>query len=371
MAQGSKKARAGRKPVRRPKPDNILYAARCRLDQFDALNREKTLFILPMGSLEVHGYHLTNDTDMRSSLIMAEGAAKRFAAAHRDWTVMLLPLLNIGTDELPLPGSIEFSPKTVYRALVEYARSLERWGFRNLMITNGHGGLRHNVAIDDACRSCNRRYRMRMISPCIRLFQDFIFGKKFRLIEAELGRKLRPGEKEGLTDLEHAGGWETSFMLNEDRELVSQDYPLIGSSRISLGAGTIRIARFLEGIVRRLPGLRGMLNALGMPLEEGFRFIVTAGKMYDQKRERYTYSGNPAVASPEIGRAWGAAMAREITAIMEEVYITGETAPSTVVSNHSALFIFRRNFILAVTWTALVLLVIAVLAGAWHMAFRS
>ncbi len=371
MGEGSRKAGEGRKPDRRSPSDNILYAARCRLDQFDALNREKTLFILPVGSLEVHGYHLTNDTDMRSSLIMAEGAAKRFAAAHRDWTVMLLPLLNIGTDELPLPGSIEFSPKTVYRALVEYARSLERWGFRNLMITNGHGGLRHNVAIDDACRSCNRRYRMRMTSPCIRLFQDFIFGKKFRLIEAELGRKLRPAEKEGLTDLEHAGGWETSFMLNEDRDLVSQDYPLIGSSRISLKAGTIRIARFLEGIVRRIPGLRGMLNALGMPLEEGFRFIVTAGKMYDQKRERYTYSGNPAVASPAIGRAWGAAMAREITAIMEGVYVTGETAPSTVVSNHSALFIFRRNFILAVTWTALVLLVLAVLAGAWHMTFRS
>ncbi|MBN2078392.1 MAG: creatininase family protein [Spirochaetes bacterium] len=371
MGTSPKKVNARRKTGRRSPSTNILHAAKCRLDQFDALNREKTLFILPVGSLEVHGYHLTNDTDMRSSLILAEGAGGRFAAAHRDWTVVLLPLLNIGTDELPLPGSIEFSRKTVYRALVEYARSLERWGFRNLMITNGHGGLRHNIAIDDACRTCNRRYRMRMISPCIRLFQDFIFGKKFRLIEAELGRKLRAPEKEGLTDLEHAGGWETSFMLNADRDLVSPNYPLLGSSRIKLGAGTIRLARFLEGIVRRVPGLRGMLSALGMPLEEGFRFIVTAGKMYDQKKERYTYSGNPGVASPEIGRAWGAAMSREIEAVMEGVYVTGDTQPSSVVSNHSALFFFRRDVILAATWTALALLVIAVLAGVWHAFFRS
>ncbi len=156
-------------------------------------------------------------------------------------------------------------------------------------------------------------------------------------------------------------------MLHEDRELVSQDYPLIGSSRISLGAGTIRIARFLEGIVRRLPGPPGMLNALGMPLEEGFRFIVTAGKMYDQKRGVIPTAEIPRWLRRKSAGGLGRRHGGEITAIMEEVYITGETAPSTVVSNHSALFIFRRNFILAVTWTALVLLVIAVLAGAWHI----
>ncbi len=343
----------------RSAPKNLLYAANCRLEEFDAFNREKSLFILPVGSLEVHGYHLTNDTDMRSALILSEGAGKLFAGAHPDWTVILLPLLTIGTDELPLPGSIEFSRKTVYRALVEYARSLVRWGFRNLMITNGHGGLRHNIAIDDACRTCNRKYGMRMISPCISLFQNFIFGKKFRIIEEELGRRLKSSEKKGLIDLEHAGGWETSIMLNADMKLVSSDYRLYHSSRIDLGPKTIRVVRFLEKFIRVIPGLRGMLGALGMPMEEGVRFIVTAGKMYDQKKERYTYSGDPSVASPEIGKAWGGAMARELSAIMESVYITGTTRPSTVVSNHSALFFLRRDFICFVLFIASVALGVA------------
>ena len=222
---------------------NLVTAGHCLLEDFDSLNREKTVFILPVSSLEVHGYHLPNDTDMTSAVIMAEESGRLFAGKHADWKVVLLPLLNIGTDELPLPGSIEFSRQTVYRALTEYARSLSRWGFRNLVITNGHGGPKHNLAIDDACRTCNRRYGMRVIAPGIRIFQDFIFGKRFRALEAEMSRKLTAAEKAGLTDLEHAGGWETSIILAENRALVGKNYRAYGSSRIQLGKGVIRLAR--------------------------------------------------------------------------------------------------------------------------------
>jgi creatinine amidohydrolase len=328
---------------------NMMRAGRCRLEDFDSLNREKTIFILPVSSLEVHGYHLPNDTDMTSAVIMAEEAGGIFAKKHADWKVVLLPLLNIGTDELPLPGSIEFSRKTVYRALIEYARSLSRWGFRYLVITNGHGGPKHNLAIDDACRTCNRR-GMRVIAPGIRIFQDFIFGKRFRALEAELKRKLTPAEKTGLTDLEHAGGWETSIILAEDRALVAKDFRSYGSSRIQLGGAVIRLARVLDRIIRIIPGLGLLMKALDQPLEEGFRFLVTAGRMYDQKKERFTYSGDPSVASPEIGKAWKVAVAKEIGMFMEKVFVTGETRPSTVVSNYSTILFMRRDVQHAFYW---------------------
>ncbi len=329
---------------------NLVRAGRCRLEEFDALDRQKTLFILPVSSLEVHGYHLPNDTDMTSAVAMAEEAGGIFAKKHGDWTVVLMPLLNIGTDELPLPGSIEFSRKTVYRALMEYARSLLRWGFRNLVFTNGHGGPKHNLALDDACRTCNRRYGMRVISPGIRVYQDFIFGKKFPVLEAEMRRKLTPAEKTGLTDLEHAGGWETSIILAEDPALVAKNFRTYGSSRIRLGEGTVRLARVLEKIVRITPVLGRLMKALGQPLEEGFRFLVTAGKMYNQKKERYTYSGDPSVARPEIGKAWRVAVAKEINLLMEDVYITGARRPSGVVSNYSAILFMRRGVQRALWW---------------------
>jgi creatinine amidohydrolase len=245
----------------------ILAAADCLLGDFDALDRGKTLFILPVGSLEAHGWHLPNGTDMITTQIMAEETARIFAGAHHDWTVVILPLLNIGTDELPLPGSIEFSRKTVYRALCEYGRSLSRWGFRNLVVTNGHGGLRHNLALDDACRTCNRKYGMRMVSPGVRVFEYFIFGKKFPLIEAELGRKLRATEMEGLTDLEHAGGWETSIIQHIRGDLVAPDFAKYRSSRIRMGNIALSIARIIDKFIRFIPILGRLLSRVGIPVE--------------------------------------------------------------------------------------------------------
>ncbi len=343
-------------------PKNLIRAAWSRLEDFDRLDRERTLFILPVSSLEVHGYHLPNDTDMTSAVAMAEESGAMFARDHGDWTVVLLPLLNIGTDELPLPGSIEFSRKTVYRALKEYAWSLRRYGFKNLILTNGHGGLKHNLALDDACRTCNRRYNMKMISPGIRVYQDFIFGKKFPLMEKELGRKLTDREKEGLTDLEHAGGWETSIILAESPALVSGDFRSYKSSMLTMSEGKKKWARLLEPAARRLPVLGRVLKLLDLPLVEGFRILATADKMYDQKKERYTYSGDPGVAKADIGRAWKAAMAVEINRLAEKVYITGEARPSEIVSNYSAILVLRRDFMAALSMIVIFLLICTAVA---------
>jgi creatinine amidohydrolase/Fe(II)-dependent formamide hydrolase-like protein len=340
---------------------NILMAGDCRLADFDGLDRMRTLFILPVGSLEVHGYHLSNNTDMVSAVMMAKEAAGIFTRRYRDWRVVLMPLLNIGTDELPLPGSIEFSRKTVYRALKEYAWSLRRFGFKNLAITCGHGGLRHNLAIDDACRTCNRKYGMKMISPSIRVFQEFIFGKRFYAIEAELGKKLTPREKKGLIDIEHAGGWETSIMLAEDPALVAGDYRTYASSMITLGRTVKKCARIFETILIRVPVFKGVLRSLGLPLEEGIRILRTAGKMYDQKKKRFTYSGDPSVADAKIGKAFKTAIAKEIVTLFEQVYITGVTRPSDIVSNYSEILFLRRNFLHALFWIAIAIL-IAVIA---------
>lgn len=329
-----------------------MAAEHCRLADFDGLDRERTLFILPVGSLEVHGYHLPNNTDMISCVMMAREAGMMFARSHRDWRVVLMPLLNIGTDELPLPGSIEFSRKTVYRALKEYARSLQRFGFKNLAITCGHGGPGHNLAIDDACRFNNRKYGMKMISPSIRVFQEFIFGKRFRAMEAELGRKLKPAVKKSLIDIEHAGGWETSIMLAEAPTLVSRDYRTYTSSRIKLNRTVKKAAHFIGKLAVRLPVFKSLMLALGLPLDEGIRILLTASRMYNNEKKRFTYSGDPSVADANIGRAFKAAISKEIVSLFEQVYIKDAVRPSDIVSNYSTILFMRRDFRIVLGWVA-------------------
>ncbi|MDO8611491.1 MAG: hypothetical protein Q7R32_01550, partial [Dehalococcoidia bacterium] len=67
--------------------------------------------------------------DMFMARWMAEETARRFAEARPDWTVVLYPHITLGTDELPLPGSVDGAQQTVYRALLAHGASLAQAGF--------------------------------------------------------------------------------------------------------------------------------------------------------------------------------------------------------------------------------------------------
>src|SRR3989454_5106864 len=91
--------------------------------------------ILPVGSCEQHGRHLSFATDY---LIPTE-IAKRVSARTG---VPVTPTLCFGMSvhHMEFPGTMSLSPDTfmaVFRDLVE---SLYRHGFRRVLILNGHGG---------------------------------------------------------------------------------------------------------------------------------------------------------------------------------------------------------------------------------------
>ncbi len=342
--------------------DNLLYAAQMHLPEFEKLDRGKTLFILPVGALEVHGRHLANCADMLGAEVMAEYSGNLFADRHTDWKVVILPLLNIGADELPLPGSINFSRSTVYRALVDYGRALSGWGFKNLVLTTAHGGLAHNIAMDDACRTCNRKYHMKMISPGTLVFQDYIYGKKFPEMEKELGRKLSEAEKIGLIDLEHAAGWETSIMLAKHPEWVTPEYKKLGPTNIQLSPFFKKLGQFLDGIIRKIPLVGGMLKNGGVTFDESLRLLKIQNMiMKGQKKEEFCYCGDPSVASAEIGAAWEAALSKDLFSLYEDVFINGSKKPNEVLSRHSALFILRHSFIVSLGWILFAAAIIAII----------
>lgn len=342
--------------------DNLFYAALMHLGEFEKLDREKTVFILPVAALEVHGRHLVNCADMLGAEVMAEYSGNLFADKHKDWKVVMLPLLNLGSDELPLPGSINFSRSTVYNALVDYGRALYGWGFRNLVLTTAHGGLAHNLALDDACRTCNRKYNMQMISPAILVFQDYIFGNKFPQMEKELGRPLSENEKTGLVDLEHAAGWETSVMLAKHPEWVTPDYKNLEPTNVQLSPFFKKLGQFFDGIIRKIPLVGGMLKNGGVSFDESLRLLKVQHMIYKtQKEKEFSYSGDPSIASAEIGNAWEAALSKDLFSLYEDVFITGSKKPNEVLSRHSALFILRHSFIVSLKWAAVAAAIIAII----------
>ena len=91
--------------------------------------------IVPVGSCEQHGRHLSFATDY---LIPTE-IARRVSVRTR---VPVTPPLCFGMSihHMDFPGTITLSPDTFTAAVRDIVESLHRHGFRRLLILNGHGG---------------------------------------------------------------------------------------------------------------------------------------------------------------------------------------------------------------------------------------
>ena len=78
--------------------------------QIDALSRELTLFILPVGMIEQHGPHLPVGADTLGVTNEANGASRRVSRALPAWNVVMMPAINSGGVtsnpglNAPLPG---------------------------------------------------------------------------------------------------------------------------------------------------------------------------------------------------------------------------------------------------------------------------
>ncbi|HEU5300563.1 MAG TPA: creatininase family protein [bacterium] len=115
----------------------VLWEERGWVDM-EAYLREDDRALLPVGSCEQHGRHLSFATDY---LIPTE-IARRVSARTR---VPVAPTLCFGMSvhHMEFPGTITLGADTFVLVVRDILESLHRHGFRRVMILNGHGG---NVA---------------------------------------------------------------------------------------------------------------------------------------------------------------------------------------------------------------------------------
>ena len=97
--------------------------------------KDGNLLILPIGSLEQHGYHLPVDTDMDCAHYIAEKVAEKT-------NTLLLPPIYYGYVDyaLDFPGTVSVGCITLTNYIVDIAISLWKTGFKKMLLLNGHGG---------------------------------------------------------------------------------------------------------------------------------------------------------------------------------------------------------------------------------------
>lgn len=172
--------------------------------QFEGLDPERTIAILPVAATEQHGPHLPVMTDTAIAQGMLDLLRERIP---KDLTALILPIQAIGksNEHLLSPGTLSLSAETLTRVLIETGEGVYRAGLRKLILSNSHGG---NVPVlGIVARELRVQYGMLVTTTHWRSFG--LPDKMYDAIEAKYGI--------------HAGDIETSLMLQFRADLVHMD----------------------------------------------------------------------------------------------------------------------------------------------------
>lgn len=234
------------------------------------LDRGRVIAILPVGALEAHGPHLPLATDAVIAEAMARRGAEVLSARGIDAMVMPTLVYTAAGFAAGFPGTISVRPTTAMALVTDIADMLARQGFGALVIANAHFDPMHLEALHEAAEG----------APLPTVFPDLTR----RPWGARLGEEFRSGAC-------HAGRFESSIVLAEQREWVRQE------------------------VARTLPPIDVSLAAA---IEQGKRSFEEAG--LDR-----AYCGDPAAATADEGRETIEVLA---TILADAVAEAGLPAPS-------------------------------------------
>jgi creatinine amidohydrolase len=134
--------------------------ANLKASELRELAAREAIVVLPVAAMEQHGPHLPVMVDTLLCGEVAARAAKRASGRH---PVVVAPTVWSGLSEhhMPFGGTFTLDFPTFCSLIECLCRSLERHGFRRVLLLNGHGG---NVAALRVVVDELRRLDMRLMS---------------------------------------------------------------------------------------------------------------------------------------------------------------------------------------------------------------
>jgi creatinine amidohydrolase len=288
--------------------------------QIDALDRQRTLFILPVGMIEQHGPHLPVGADTIGVTYEANEVATRVSRALPDWNVVMMPSINYGQGGANLiggrfvhPGTYAIRQSTLRALIADLGGQIAQNGFKWVFILNGHGAPTHNIAINEACDFVSETFGVTMLHATGLFRADAAIQARGEAVNA---KHFSAADRSGFGLDVHAGVGETSGIVAIRPDLVRSDYKTLPS----------QAGRSLEELraIAGAPGWQGYLSspaqataAYGRDLEEwwieGLMDLILAAvrgeNMFVRKRVPETVP--PAVA-PTLEKALASENAFEV-----------------------------------------------------------
>ncbi len=178
-----------------------MFWSEYRTTEFEGMDPDRTIVILPTAAVEQHGPHLPTGTDTMIADGMLATVRERLPD---DLDILILPTQAVGksNEHLHAPGTLTLPYDLALPAWTEIGLSVARAGLKKLVIANSHGGNLDMIGI------LARELRVRAGLLAVRC-QWGSFGHPEGMFPVE---ELAFGI--------HGGDVETSLMLHFRSELV-------------------------------------------------------------------------------------------------------------------------------------------------------
>jgi creatinine amidohydrolase len=225
--------------------------------RIDALDRERTMFILPVGMVEQHGPHLPVGADTLGVTYEANGVSRRVIRALPGWNVVMMPPINYGQsganqlgNMLVHPGTYSIRQSTLRSLVADLGGQVAQNGFKWIFVMNGHGAPTHNIALNEACDFVSETFRVTMLHLTGLFRADAAIQSSGERMTA---RHFSAAEISSFGMDVHAGLGETSGMLAVRPDLVRPNYKTLPS----------RSGRTLDELreIASAPGWQGYLSS--------------------------------------------------------------------------------------------------------------
>lgn len=107
--------------------------------------------IVPIGTTEQHGYHMTHGVDSMVAWAFAKELARQYKRA------VVYPLIPYGNSEtmMDFPGTCTIQSDTLIRLCSDLVDCIARQGFKKILFVNGHGG--HVWELSIVCKAAKNR----------------------------------------------------------------------------------------------------------------------------------------------------------------------------------------------------------------------
>ena len=224
--------------------------------QIDELDREKTIFFLPISPLEEHGPHLPVGTDMLVSTDAVKEAIKILYNKKPELNYVLLPTIPLGQCDFvkEFPGSFSINSKVLKNIVYSIGSSLAEHGFKYIVICTYHMAIQHLRGIYSAMKKLESKYGTKSCEPWAPYFHNRDMEKRQPKLDFDTSKEV------------HAGFRETSLMKYQYPYLVDESY------------------KNLQSIYRNMDSPR------------------VVGKKFKQLGLKDGYIGSPAKADADYGR---------------------------------------------------------------------